>query len=120
MMHIKTTSDLSPDSISVGTSLWDVVPRRALTRGVPTTMARNLFMFALLLGAATLSLAQSADRSPAWVEQRVREIQPKPEERRLDEIGWAKDIRDALALAKKHQRPVFLFTHDGRINTGRC
>ena len=81
---------------------------------------KNTFTIAMLAGVVTLSLAQGADRSPAWVEQRVQQIQPKPEERRLDEIGWAKDIRDALALAKKHNRPVFLFTHDGRINTGRC
>ena len=33
---------------------------------------------------------------------------------------WAEDIRDALRLAKAHQRPVFLFTHDGRMNIGRC
>ena len=41
-------------------------------------------------------------------------------ERRIDEIGWAKDIREAERLARENNRPVFLFTHDGRINTGRC
>jgi hypothetical protein len=56
----------------------------------------------------------------SWVEQRVRELQPKGKEKRFDEIGWAEDIRDALRLAKAHQRPVFLFTHDGRMNIGRC
>jgi hypothetical protein len=56
----------------------------------------------------------------AWVQQRVRELQPSAKEKRFDEIGWAADIRDALRLAKTHQRPVFLFTHDGRINIGRC
>ena len=57
---------------------------------------------------------------PARVAQRVRELQPTPEERRLDQIGWARDLRDAERLAREHGRPVFLFTHDGRINTGRC
>ena len=57
---------------------------------------------------------------PAWVSKRIAALQPKPEEKRLDEIGWADDIRHALQLAKKHRRPVFLFTHDGRINLGRC
>lgn len=56
----------------------------------------------------------------AWVEERVRELQPSAKEKRFDEIGWAEDIRDALRLAKTHQRPVFLFTHDGRMNIGRC
>ena len=56
----------------------------------------------------------------AWVEQRVMELQPTAKEKRFDEIGWAEDIRDALRLAKANERPVFLFTHDGRMNIGRC
>ena len=56
----------------------------------------------------------------AWVDKRVAEWQPKPQERRFDEIGWAKDIRTARQLAQKSQRPVFIFTMDGRINIGRC
>ena len=55
-----------------------------------------------------------------WVRQRVEELQPTVKEKRFDEIGWAGDIRDAQRLAKEHQRPVFLFTHDGRMNIGRC
>jgi hypothetical protein len=56
----------------------------------------------------------------AWVDQRIESIQPSEEERRFDQIGWAADIREAERLAKEHGRPVFLFTHDGRIDTGRC
>jgi hypothetical protein len=54
------------------------------------------------------------------VRQRVAELQPKAEEKRFDEIGWAKDIREARRLAKEHNRLVFLITHDGRMNIGRC
>src|SRR5438552_17864024 len=54
------------------------------------------------------------------VEKRVHELLPTREEKRIDEIGWAKDIRTAVRLAKEQGRPVFLFTHDGRMNTGRC
>ena len=56
----------------------------------------------------------------SWVAERVRELQPTSKEKGLDEIGWASDIREAKRLAKAHQRAVFLFTHDGRINIGRC
>jgi hypothetical protein len=56
----------------------------------------------------------------AWVDQRVKDWQIKPEERPFDAIGWAKDIREAERLAREHQRPVFLFTHDGRMDIGRC
>ena len=70
----------------------------------------GLILMAQMAGAESL----------AWVEERVRELQPKAEEKRFDEIGWAADIREAKRLAQEHQRPVFLFTHDGRMNIGRC
>ena len=56
----------------------------------------------------------------AWVDRRVQAWQPTAAERRFDEIAWVKDIREAERLAKQHQRPVFLFTHDGRMAIGRC
>jgi hypothetical protein len=62
-----------------------------------------------------------SDRTFAtWVDKRVQEWQVTAGERRFDEIGWAKDIRDAERLAKEHGRPVFMFTHDGRMAIGRC
>lgn len=54
------------------------------------------------------------------VDRRVSEWQPTPQERRLDEIGWAPSVTAALGLAKQHDRPVFLFVHEGLIATGRC
>ena len=36
------------------------------------------------------------------------------------DIAWVDGIREALRLAKKHDRPVFLFTHDGHMDVGRC
>jgi hypothetical protein len=54
------------------------------------------------------------------VEKKVREIQPSRDEKRFDEIGWAPSILAAEALAKKTNRPVFLFTYNGKIDTGRC
>jgi hypothetical protein len=56
----------------------------------------------------------------AWVDERVEALQPRLEERRIDQIGWARDIRSALRLSREHGRPVFLFTMDGRFSTGRC
>ncbi len=70
--------------------------------------------------AETKEVTASDAELPAWVSKRIAALQPRAEEKRLDEIGWADDIRHALQLAKKHRRPVFLFTHDGRINLGRC
>ena len=84
----------------------------------------NRIAFTLAACVATLD-ARTAEPQPdvrdlAWVEKRVRELEPAARERRIDEIGWAGDIRQAEKLAAEHNRPVFLFTHDGHINTGRC
>jgi hypothetical protein len=54
------------------------------------------------------------------VDRRIEAWQPTKDERRFDEIGWVEDIRMALKLGKENQRPVFLFTHKGRMNVGRC
>ena len=68
---------------------------------------------------ASLLLALGAE-DLAWVSKRVDEWQPKASERKFDQIGWLTDIRAGLELAKKHNRPMFLFTHDGRMAIGRC
>jgi len=68
--------------------------------------------------------AQDQRRSDAevarWVKKRIQDWQPTADERRFDDIGWVDSIGEALRLGKKHNRPVFLFTHDGRIAIGRC
>ena len=91
-------------------------------------MVRNATTPALAaaLGLALLASAPAAerpadDRVADWADRRVKEWQPQPDERRFDEIGWARDIRDALRLAREHRRPVFLFTYDGAsMATFRC
>lgn len=78
-------------------------------------MVRTLFCALLALTTTPVVV-----RDAAWIDQRVSELQPKESERKIDRIGWAKDIRTALALGRANNRPVFLFTHDGRMGTGRC
>ena len=53
------------------------------------------------------------------IDEKVKAWQPMPEERRFDQIGWAKSVPEALRLAKEHDRPLFVMAHVGRINTGR-
>lgn len=55
-----------------------------------------------------------------WLDQRIQECQPRPEEKKFDRIGWLTDIVSAEKLAMEHNRPIFLFTHDGEMATGRC
>jgi hypothetical protein len=80
---------------------------------------------ALAVTGATLASVAAGeriadDRLAGWTDARVKNWQPKAKERRIDEVGWAKDIRTARELSRKHERPVFLFTMDGRMTIGRC
>jgi hypothetical protein len=81
-------------------------------------------MAALLVGMPGVVADASESEAPSAqferVERRVRRWQPTAEERRFDEIGWAGGVREAIRLARRHGRPVFLFTHDGHMNVGRC
>ena len=77
---------------------------------------------AVLLWTACLAVGQAGlgDKKPgseggpvARVDKCVEVWQPTSAERRLDEIGWAPDLRTALRLAKENGRPVFLFHYVG-------
>ena len=81
-------------------------------------------LHAFAVASTTVALFASAmpddNHLVDWVEKRVRELQPSRAERKIDEIGWASGILEAERLARSLNRPVFLFTYDGRIDTGRC
>jgi hypothetical protein len=81
------------------------------------------YQYALAIVGFTLTAAENFlpdDGLVAQVEKQIRSIQPTREERRYDLIGWAPDTATAEAAAKKANRPVYLFTYDGNIDTGRC
>jgi hypothetical protein len=85
-------------------------------------MTRRITRAALMALVALIGVGAGpgADRDATWIEERVVALQPTPDERRIDQIGWACDLRSALRLAREHGRPVFLFTMDGRFSIGRC
>jgi hypothetical protein len=78
----------------------------------------SLLSAALLAGAAETWIKD--DKLVSKVEDQVRKIQPTRAEKRFDEIGWASSILAAEQVAAKLNRPVFLFTYNGKIDTGRC
>jgi hypothetical protein len=108
----------------------------ALADGLLRSMALARWQSAILLlilltaGAGVGVLVQRLLDKPAplatvenWadaIDRRVQDLQPQPEDRRFDRIGWARDIPHALELARQQGRAVFLFVHEGRIATGRC
>jgi hypothetical protein len=77
------------------------------------------FVCVTVLPLAAPAFGQGDRDFASFTDARIAAWQPSPAERRFDEIGWSTDIRAALALAKENHRPVFLFTHDGRMGVGR-
>jgi len=68
-----------------------------------------------------ISSAEVSDKYlVSWVEQRAEKLETRFSNRPMDQIGWAESLGRALAVAKEHNRPVFLFTLEGHMNTGRC
>ncbi len=84
-----------------------------------------MLMTATVCGAIVCSIL-SAQVEPknepfvAKVQKKIRNLQPSRAEKRFDEIGWAPSILEAEKIAKKLNRPVYLFTYNGKIETGRC
>jgi hypothetical protein len=92
-------------------------------------MSNRVALFiAPLVGGLLFTVSTRADDSAlipdkdvkSFVDQRVKEWQPTADEKRFDEIGWCTSLLQAEELAKKHSRPIFLFTHDGKMQVGRC
>ena len=82
-------------------------------------MNRSRFIKLLLLALLVTSYAslpcaaETADEFSAMVGRRIRDWQPTKDERLLDQVGWASDLMEARRLAKKHERPLFVFTYSG-------
>lgn len=55
-----------------------------------------------------------------WVDKRVRQMDARFVRGEYERIGWADGIGHAIKVAKKHKRPIFLFTLDGHMSSGRC
>lgn len=72
------------------------------------------FAMAYISMNAAIPPADAADDEfAAMVKQRVQNWQPTKDERLLDQVGWASDLVEAQRLAKKHDRPLFVFTYSG-------
>jgi hypothetical protein len=89
--------------------------RSSVTRPVLT------LLFGCVVAAGCTTAGSLSDgKVVGWVQRPVAERQANATDKRFDEIGWVTDIRTAIHLGKEHNRPIFLHTGDGRINTGRC
>jgi hypothetical protein len=73
----------------------------------------------VVLALAAPLPAAGAERDEAWLRQRIKEIKASdPTGWRT--IPWVPSLPAARRAAARERRPIFVFTHDGNIDTGRC
>ena len=93
---------------------------RVSLQAVTVTLLAVIALSRMSFTSASNARYSAPDKLANWVDRRVRQLQPARDERRIDEIGWAKTILEAERLAREYKRPIFLFTYNGNIDTGRC
>jgi hypothetical protein len=80
---------------------------------------RGLAVLTLLLVALGLSAARAAGRDEGWVRRRVQAVKGS-DTTAWRKIPWAASLGEARRASRRERQPLFLFTHDGNIDTGRC
>ena len=79
---------------------------------------RTMTLAALTLGVL-VAVGRADERDEAWVLARVQKIKAS-DTTGWSRIPWTASLMAARQASVKENRPVFLFTHDGNIETGRC
>ena len=82
-------------------------------------MKRRVMAAAMLTLGVFASVGVAQERGEAWVLNRVRPDQRERHDR-LESHSVDGFAARRPASVPKENRPVFLFTHDGNIETGRC
>jgi hypothetical protein len=80
-------------------------------------IARTTALALLLVTYVTAGFAQ--ERDEAWVLRQVERVK-QSDTNDWRRIPWTASLLDARQASKQENHPVFLFTHDGNIETGRC
>lgn len=83
----------------------------------------NALRLVLLLLAgltAWMALAPPAAVDREQVRRQVARVAMTPAETAWLGVHWVTDLSQALELARRTRRPVFLMANDGRIDLGRC
>ncbi len=82
-------------------------------------MNRRVLSITLLALGVFCAVGFAQDRDEAWVLNHVQRIK-ESDTTGWSRIPWTTSLIAARQASIKENRPVFLFTHDGNIETGRC
>ena len=81
-------------------------------------MRRSILLAALACGLASAT-TRAAGPDESWIKKRVDYVK-RAEINGWRKIPWVATMLQARKLSAREKKPVFLFSHDGNIETGRC
>lgn len=82
-------------------------------------MVRRSVLLAALACCLALGLSRAAGPDESWIKKRVDYVK-RAEINGWRKIPWVSTMLEARKLSVKEKKPLFLFSHDGNIETGRC
>jgi len=73
----------------------------------------------LVLALAVTASLLAADHDSEWIAKRVAQIKPKGS-LAATKLSWAASLAEARRTSEQEHRPVFLFSFEGNLDSGRC
>jgi hypothetical protein len=74
-----------------------------------------------LIALVTLApgAAAAAEREETWIKRQIEQIKDS-DTTAWRKVPWTASLLEARRTSEREKKPIFLFTHDGNIETGRC
>lgn len=76
-------------------------------------------MSALLAAMLAVTAVFAAERDEASIQKKIERIKAT-EVNTWRKIPWTASLLEARRVSEREKQPIFLFTYDGNIETGRC
>lgn len=73
----------------------------------------------LLLASLAVTAGSAAQSEDASIQKQVERIK-ESDANGWRKIPWTASLLAARSASEREKQPIFLFTHDGNIETGRC
>jgi len=72
-----------------------------------------------VLAFVAVAPVRAQDRDEAWVARQVKQVR-ESDTTGWDRIPWVTSLTEARRISGQENKPVFLLTLDGNLETGRC
>jgi hypothetical protein len=73
----------------------------------------------LLMAVLAVTAASAAERDEASIQKQIERIK-ESDTNAWRKIPWTSSLLAARRASEREKQPIFLFTHDGNMETGRC